>query len=561
MIKSRFRGMALAAVMAMANAGLAQELSGVHPAYQYTDLMPSGFDPAGIGGLDFLGNDGVIATWGGSQKTAGEVWILPGLATGTVGTPVKVDGPLREALGLRVVDGALYVLTKPELLKYVKQGNTWSKSSFSKGWAYNDGQWHHFAFSLVHHQGSFYFTTGTAYEPDNNEDPQRGSLIKVNGSSGAFEALVKGLRNANGLVVGPDGELFATDNQGHWVPTNKLVHLKPGRFYGYRTSKNATTSTQESPPAIWLPYGNFSNSPSRPLLLTEGPYKGHLIAGDVRYGGLQRYFLEKVGGEYQGVAFRFSNGIRYGINELVPGPDGSIYTAGIGGGTVTGLGGSGNWNFNSQKNGLGRLKLTGTVPFEMLAVRSRSNGFEIEFTHPANAAAASASNYVVRSWWYQPTLQYGGDPRGTANVTVSSVTLNAEKTKAILTIDNFQPMKVYHIKLNNIAKEGGGALWTSEAWYTVLKAASADPTVAVQPRETTPGLRAAVLPASAGAALLRIPFQAPYDLDLVGLDGRRAASLRGETAREWRLEGLRPGVYILSGRVGESAHRQTLRIP
>jgi hypothetical protein len=549
------------ALLGLAAVTSAQEVTGVHPAYEYADLMPSGFDPAGLGGLDFLGNDGVIATWGGSQKNAGEVWILPGLATGTVGTPVKVDGPLREALGLRVVDGALYVLTKPELLKYVKQGNTWSKSSLSKGWAYNDGQWHHFAFSLVHHQGSFYFTTGTAYEPDNNEDPQRGSLIKVNPTSGAFEALVKGLRNANGLVVGPDGELFATDNQGHWVPTNKLVHLKPGRFYGFRTSKNATSTTQESPPAIWLPYGTFSNSPTRPLLLTDGPYKGHMLAGDVMHGGLQRYFLEKVGGEYQGVAFRFSQGIRYGVNELVPGPDGSIYTAGIGGGGGTGMGGSGNWNYNSRKNGLGRLKLTGTVPFEMLAVRSRSNGFEIEFTHPANAAAATAANYVVKSWWYQPTYQYGGNPVGTADARVTSVTLNAEKTKATLVIENFQPMKVYHIRLSNIAKEGGGALWTPEAWYTVLKAAPADPTVSLRPQGVASGPRVAVFPASSGAALLRIPFHAPYDLVLTGLDGRRAATLRGETAREWRLEGLRPGLYILSGRVDGNIHRQTLRIP
>lgn len=156
--------MALAAAVTLAflaPSGGTQEVSGVHPFYQYANLMPAGFNPPGLGGLGFLGNDGVIATWGGSQKTAGEIWIIPGLAGASApGIPVRIDGPLREPLGLRVVDGVIYVLTKPELLKYTRQANgSWTRSTVAKGWAYNDDQWHHFAFSLIHHNGAFYFNT------------------------------------------------------------------------------------------------------------------------------------------------------------------------------------------------------------------------------------------------------------------------------------------------------------------------------------------------------------------------------------------------------------------
>ena len=52
MIKSHFRGLATTvALAALAVSGQAQEVTGVHPAYTYTNLMPSGFNPAGLGGL------------------------------------------------------------------------------------------------------------------------------------------------------------------------------------------------------------------------------------------------------------------------------------------------------------------------------------------------------------------------------------------------------------------------------------------------------------------------------------------------------------------------------
>jgi hypothetical protein len=497
----------------------AQEVSGVHPYYAYTNLMPAGFNPPGVGGLDFLGNDGVLVTWGGSQKTAGEVYLIPGLATAAPGAPVRIDGPLREALGVKVVDGALYVLVKPELLRYVKQaGGSWTKSTVAKGWSYNDAQWHHFSFGLIHHQGSFYFNTGTGWPFDNNEDPQRGSLIKVDPLKGTFESLVKGLRNANGLVAGPDGELFTTDNQGHWVPTNKLVHLKAGQFYGFRTSRNSTVETREKAPAIWLPYGNFSHSASRPVFLKDGPYKGHMLAGDVHHGGIQRYFLEKVGGEYQGACFRFSQGIGYGINELVPGPDGSLYAAGIGGGCC-GMDGSGNWNFQGKNNGLGRLKPTGTVPFEILALRALKDGFEVEYTKPASAAAGQAANYALQSWWYTPTAEYGGNPVGTSTLKVTSVQLSADKRKAVLAVEDFQPLKVYYLKIANITAEGGGAPWTSEAWYTALKVGPADISTFIRAGSDRKARSVPRYRVERGT--LRADEAGPYGLSAPDLNGRR----------------------------------------
>src|SRR5258705_10387203 len=85
-----------------------------------------------------------------------------------------------------------------------------------------------------------------------------------------------------------------------------------------------------TPPAIMLPEDEIANSPSQPILMRDGPYKGQMLHGDVTHGGINRDFLEKINGEYQGVGFRFTQGLEAGGNRLCWGPDGALYIGEIG---------------------------------------------------------------------------------------------------------------------------------------------------------------------------------------------------------------------------------------
>ena len=42
-----------------------------------------------------------------------------------------------------------------------------------------------------------------------------------------------GMREPNGIGLDPAGNLFAIDNQGDWVGSSKLFHIREGRFYGH----------------------------------------------------------------------------------------------------------------------------------------------------------------------------------------------------------------------------------------------------------------------------------------------------------------------------------------
>ena len=147
-----------------------------------------------------------------------------------------------------------------------------------------------------------------------------------------------------------------------------------------------------------MPQNEIGNSPSTPVLLMTGPFAGQLLFGDVTYGGLQRAFLEKVNGEYQGAVFRHTQGLEAGINEVPLGPDGAIY--------VGGLGAGGNWGQEGKLTyGLQKLTPNGTNAFDIKPMRASHGGFEIEYTQPLSAETAQelADAYQVKQWRYGPT--------------------------------------------------------------------------------------------------------------------------------------------------------------
>ena len=591
-MEARMKILALSAALAAAACPPALALGNLHPYFSVKHILPPELaNIGGIGGIALLPNgDGVICTWGGSQqpqgapsKSNGEAWIIPALATGTPGTPVRVATGLREALGVAVVGADFFVMEKPRISKFTGSGTTWTKTtvwSLPTTW-YNDDQWHHFSFNLIPKDDAFWFTTGTAYDYTPADPLQRGALIKVPFAGGSFTQLARGLRNPNGLGVGPDGEFFVPENQGHWKPVNALYHLPVknvpanGRFFGFRTTGNNACGTAappvtgtnceadpEYPPAVWMPYGGFSNSPTRPILLKEGPYAGQMISGDVFHGGTFRYFLEKVGGEWQGAAFTMMTsgaaGVNFGIHQFLYTPSGALLVAGIGGGTC-GLGGSGNWNWNNTCRGLDLLTPTENSAFELLAIRSVDGGFDVEFTQPAAASAGVAANWQVKTTVFTPVQAYGQDGGAADNnitVPVSSATLSADGKHVKLQLGSMATRRMYAITANNIASATGAqALYTNVGYYTLNNTGTA---TAIGPARDF--ALAATASAQAGGVSLDIPARGNWHMELFRPDGSRVARQAGNGPGRFASGPLPRGIYILTGRMAGQPFRTRVAV-
>lgn len=458
--------------------GDGQPLTGVHPGFTLGSIRPAGFQP-GIAGMDFL-PDGrmVISSWTPDGQNYGAIYLVENYQDGNPATTVfkKFAEGLGEPLGLKVIDGVIHVAQKREITRLIDtDGDDWCDEyiAVSHGWPMSPN-YHEVQFNLVAKDGSLWTTTSvplktavTAYMPTLLPAGApafsfgfgTGSLIKADPATGAWEIAATGIRTPNGMGLGPDGEIFGSDNQGSWLPASLLRHYRQGSNHSHQATQNGTATWDR--PVLWLEHGRLSLSASQPALIPSGPYAGQLAIGELTQGGIRRANLEKIGGVWQGCAFQFTQGLEVGINRLAWGPDGALYAGGVGS--------NGNWSWNGTRYGLQQLKPNGVTTFEFQHVKSRALGFEVALTQPVPLAIlANPANYEVSMWRNVPSNGYGaGQKIGNQTLTVTGVIVSADRKKVQLTIPGLARDRCVYLRVKNFKNDAGVSPWITEAWYTL----------------------------------------------------------------------------------------------
>ncbi len=444
-------------------------LEDVHPSFDLATVRPESFEPR-VGGMDWL-SDGrlVICTW----DPTGSVYALEGVSGDDpeAVTVTRIASGLAEPLGLTVVDDRIFVLQKQELTELIDTDADGLPDFYrcvSSGWDVT-ANFHEFAFGLVYKDEHFYANLAIAIDPGGassaGQVADRGTTIRIDPITGAYETVARGLRTPNGIGLGTAGEIFLTDNQGDWLPVSKLLRLEEGAFYGQRAVLlDEADDLEVTPPVVWLPQGEIGNSPSEPTLIPpgNGPYSGQMIHGEVTHGGVKRVFLEEHAGILQGVVFRFTQGLEAGVNRLTWGPDGALY--------VGGIGSTGNWGQEGKLSfGLQRLAYNETTTFEMLAVRAFENGFEVELTEAIDEATGwDPLMWQITQWRYEPTAQYGGPKLDEEELFVRSSTPSHDGKRIFVEIVGLRPDRVVHLRIAQpLVSASGRRLWATEAWYTM----------------------------------------------------------------------------------------------
>lgn len=313
--------------------------------------------------------------------------------------------------------------------------------------------------------------------------PNHGSVWKIDLSQPVgnnIEVLTGGHRTPNGLGLNSAGECFVVDNQGGWTPANEINHVQTGKFFGFyqrdhppiaypspNQPETYGTLRGVTPAAIQLPQDEIGNSPTELTLFPDGHiFAGQMAVADMRYGGLNRVFLENVEGVWQGCAMRFTQGLEAGPNRIFFGPDGSLFVGGIGGRHAS------TWYWINDQDkptyqGLERLTPTGEHVFEIESMSATADGFVLRFTEPiANAILENPNTYRVQHWTYRPTREYGGPKINLAQLRVDDAIAAKGGMSVELKIRGLKPGFVVHLQTDPVSRRGN-AIWSGDVWYTL----------------------------------------------------------------------------------------------
>lgn len=467
-----------------------------------------------VGGVTTL-PDGRIAVC----TRRGDIWIVenPTMQNGTTPEYQLFASGLHEPLGLIWHEGSLYAAQRGELTKLTDKNGDDKADVYETVYAWPlSGHYHEYSFGpKLAPDGSFFVTCNVAFGDEEwwrgeSRVPWRGWTLKIH-PDGTLEPWATGMRSPCGLGM-IDGEFFYDDNQGDWQGSGGIFHLTKGSFTGHPAGLR-WTNLSNSPvkltteqlyakvdqrqikkegqyikpeniidekdpaflfqvknefpetrlPAVWLPHGVLGISNAE-IIKDEtrgkfGPFDGQIFVGDQGQSKIVRVVMEKVKGEYQGVAFEFRSGFQSGVLRMNWGHDGSMY-AGL---TNRGWGSAG-----TSSAGLQRLLWTGKVPMEMKTVKAMPDGFEIEFTLPVDAKTAEVlDSYAGRSYIYKYHPVYGSPTVNEEKLNIKGIKVSSDGMKVRVVTDNMRQYYLHEINVGGIRSTTGLPVLHSTAYYTL----------------------------------------------------------------------------------------------
>jgi azurin len=467
-----------------------------------------------VGGLATLPNGSIAAS-----TRHGEVWLVENPYATEPSRPSfrRFASGMHEVLGLAYRDGAFYCAQRGELTKLTDRNGDGRADSYETVFAWPlSGNYHEYSFGPKIAADGSMFVTGNVgfFDPEwwrgQSRAPWRGWTLRIT-PDGQMEPWATGMRSPCGIGM-IDNEFFYADNQGDWMGSGGLVHVRKGDFTGhpaglvwtkmpnsplkltqadlYRQVDPRLTPAWAPPfkpenlpderpkplfeveealpdvktPAVWLPHGILGISTSE-IIRDEtggqfGPFEGQVFIGDQGQSKIVRVFLEKINGEYQGAAFGFREGFQSGVLRMCWGNDGSLFV----GQTNRGWGSTG-----KEVYGLQRLVWSGKMPFEMKAIRAMPDGFDIEFTQPVDKKSASdPDSYSVNGFIYKYHPVYGSPIVNQMEHFISAVVVSEDGLHARLVVDSLRRKYVHEIKAEGVRSyRNGGALLHNTAYYTL----------------------------------------------------------------------------------------------
>ncbi len=400
-----------------------------------------------FGGFDFFsdGNRAALSTWNG------DVWIVSGLNESLEELVwQRIATGLNQPLGLKIVDDDIYALGRDQITRLVDlngDGETDFYQNFNND-VYNSEHFHEQAMDLqTDADGNFYYMKSGRHALRATH-PHHGTLIKVTPDGEKTTVIAYGFRASNGLGISPGPVFYGTDQEGFWMPANRLNRITDGgKFYGnlWGWHPPGETPTGYEPPLCWLaPF--VDRSPATVVWIPEGTWgemEDSLLSVSYGTGKVYAVLQHEIGDTLQGAVTEmdldFPTGVMRGRYHPV---SKDLYLAGMFG-----------WSSDKHgETGFYRVRMTGAPLRTAKSFRAVNDGLIISFYTPlAPDAATNLDNWRVQSWEYRWSQNYGSPQlkrsgtEGRDDHPVQSITLSEDGKTVFLNIPSLTPTMQFHV--------------------------------------------------------------------------------------------------------------------
>ncbi|MEO0733081.1 MAG: auracyanin family protein [Bacteroidota bacterium] len=438
-----------------------------------------------VGGMDFM-PDGRLAVC----TRRGEVWVIDDLENEA--TYQRFARGLHEPLGLAVNDGKIYVAQRGEVTEMEDTNGDGKADRFTTVYELPVmGNYHEYHYGpLFRPDGTLMTTLNVGWEGKGVSNSKwRGWMMQYDPKQQKLLPFATGMRSPAGFGTNAEGELFVAENQGDWIGSGRITHLRKGDFAGhpaglkwadepdspvdlrtedinddYKTmyAAKAALNGRVKLPAVWFPHGILGISTA--AILTDrtegafGPFAGQMLVSDQGQSKIMRVALEMVEGEYQGAVFPFREGFSSGLLRLNFNKNNDLYA----GQTARGWAATGGKLF-----ALERLRWTGKTPFEMYQIKVTDMGFDVEFTQSVDPATVRNSAFTIQNFTYLYHHNYGSPTVDFADNKITSTEILPDGKTVRVRCEGLRPGYIYEMKLKNLRATDGTALLHDYGYYTL----------------------------------------------------------------------------------------------
>jgi hypothetical protein len=400
----------------------------------------------------------------------GDVWTVSGIKDklGDL-TWRRFAAGLYQPLGLRVLDGKVYVLGRDQITR-LHDLNDDGEADFYENFN-NDGvvnpSYHGFALELqTDPAGNFYYARCGHRATEGY--PGHGDLLKVSKDGSALTTVATGLRAPNGMGADPFGRISVADNQGNWVPSSKINLVDPNGpadFLGYVPQYRPGSPKPQSEyakPMLWLPHKVDNSSGGQTYVDSDrwGPLKGKWVHTSFGTACVMLVLPDYPGGDparlpKQAAALRLPLNFPTGVMRARFSPhDGQLYLSGVGGG----------WQTSGPKDGgLYRVRYTGKPVHLPMGFAVVPGGVRLTFASPLDRKISTdPDSWGGEQWNYLWTDKYGSPDYSAKNagkagrdeVEIKSVAVSEDGRTVTLSIPGLQPVMQMALEYNLEAADG-----------------------------------------------------------------------------------------------------------